>query len=143
MKVLVVSHSCIVDVNQRVFRELQDRGHSTSIVVPTKWPHQYSRKTLRPRRLHGFRGEILAFPTLKAGSVPTHVYLTRPTKVIDACSPDVVYIEEEPYSLAAFQWARAARRRRRPAVFYSLQNVFKKYPRAFHRMERSVWKSTN
>jgi glycosyltransferase involved in cell wall biosynthesis len=50
-----------------------------------------------------------------------------------------VYIEEEPYSIAAYQWARASHGMGMPYAFYSLQNVAKKYPPPFAQSRHYVY----
>jgi glycosyltransferase involved in cell wall biosynthesis len=142
MKILAVSHSAILALNQRVFRELENRGHQLSVVVPRVWQGEYDRGPLRPERLRGFNGGLLPLPVVLSGSIPLHLYTGRLREVLSNVSPDLLYIEEEPYSVAAFQWATAASQLCIPVVFFSLQNIAKRYPVPFRLMERRVWRSS-
>jgi glycosyltransferase involved in cell wall biosynthesis len=50
--------------------------------------------------------------------------------------PDVVHIDEEPYNLATFQAMRLAVELRVPALFFTWQNLLRRYPLPFQLMER-------
>lgn len=139
MKLLVVSHACVVDVNQRVYRELELMGHEVTVVVPDRWRHAYSTGNIHPTILSGFRGPLVPLPVWNPGSVPLHGYLSQIASVFSRFAPDVAYIDEEPYSVAAFQWVRGAFRRRVRTVFFTAQNIPKKYPLPFRLFEQYVW----
>ena len=139
MKLLAVSHACVVDVNQRVYRELELMGHDVSVVVPGRWRHAYFTGEVQPKILPGFRGPLVPLPIWNPGSVPLHAYLSRINPVFTRVAPDVAYIDEEPYSLAAFQWVRAARRRHVRTVFFTAQNIPRTYPLPVRLLERYVW----
>ena len=142
MKLLVVSHSCVVDTNQRVYGELERELGQVDLVVPGRWFHEHTRGPLSPQRSSSFGGGILALPVLRPGSVQLHAYAAGATRLLRRLRPDLLYIEEEPYSLAAVQWATAARRAGVPAVFYNAQNLPKRYPAPVRAWERWVWRST-
>ena len=46
----VVSHPAVVNVNQEVYRELARRGWDVTIVLPSRWRHEYSRRRWWARR---------------------------------------------------------------------------------------------
>jgi glycosyltransferase involved in cell wall biosynthesis len=140
MKLLVVSHACVVDMNQRLYSELERLGHEVSVVVPDRWRHAHAAGQIRPVRLRGFTGPLITVPVWNAGSVPLHVYLGRLTAVLKDRAPDVLYIDEEPYSVAAFQWAWASARLSTTIAFFTAQNVLKRYPLFFRLSEQFVWR---
>src|SRR5207247_414484 len=82
-------------------------------------------------------------PVALAGSVPLYFYTRRIGPALEQARAEVVYIEEEPYSMAALQWARLARRRRVPAAFYTAQNIGRTYPLPVRWAERSVWRASS
>ena len=47
-RLLVVSHPAVVSVNQEVYRELARRGWNVTIVVPSRWRHEYSHAVVHP-----------------------------------------------------------------------------------------------
>lgn len=60
----------MVDVNERVYRDLELMGHEVALVVPDRWRHR------------GATGDI--HPTDWPGSAGSF-------------APDVAYVDEEPY----------------------------------------------
>ncbi len=135
---MIVSHAAVVDVNQKVFAEM-GRRHDVSIVTPAHWRHEYSRDLFPPMRLASFEGSLVGRAVVRAGSVPLHAYVGRLRPLLRDVNPDMCYVEEEPYSLAAFQWVRAAAITRTPAAFYSAQNIAKRYPAPFEAGRRYVY----
>ncbi len=142
MNVLVVSHSCVVDTNQRIYGELGRLAERLDVVVPDRWHHEHAQGLFQPAQSSKFGGRLLPLPVFRPGSVQLHWYSTSATRVLRRLAPHILYIEEEPYSLAAVQWATAARRAGIPALFYNLQNIPKKYPAPVRLWERWVWNST-
>jgi len=66
-----------------------------------------------------------------------HFYPKIMSEII-AFAPDVIHIDEEPYSLVTFQVAYCARKLRIPYVIFSWQNIYKRYPWPFGDMEAYV-----
>jgi glycosyltransferase involved in cell wall biosynthesis len=54
--------------------------------------------------------------------------------------PDLLHFDEEPYNLATYLGARSARRAGVPLVFFTWQNLLRRYPPPFSWMERSVYR---
>jgi glycosyltransferase involved in cell wall biosynthesis len=139
MRTLVVSHSCVVDVNQKPYAHLASRGHEIAIAVPSSWRHDYSPSAIRPRRLRGFFGPLVPFRVIMRGSGALHSYMQPLRPILRSWKPTSVYIEEEPYSIAAYQWARASQAAGIPYAFFSLQNIPKRYPLPFAHSQRYVY----
>ncbi len=114
-------------------------GHEVAVVVPDRWRHEYAAREIHPVRLSGFTGPLVPLPVWRPGSVPLHGYLGSTMAVLRRLAPEVAYIEEEPYSIAAFQWVRGAARLGIPVVFFTAQNIRKKYPLPFRLSEHYVW----
>ena len=139
MKILAISHPCITDVNQQFYAELEKLGHEVQLIVPSNFRTTLSNgKAVRVSRWPHFRGTIRAYPVGMSGSIPLHFYLARLRSVIRAYAPDVLIAEEEPYSLSAWQAFYASRGMAMTRVVYSAQNIHKRYPPPFSRMERYV-----
>jgi glycosyltransferase involved in cell wall biosynthesis len=133
----------VVDTNQRVYGQLERLLGRVDIVVPRRWFHEHSNGSLSPARSGSYGGRILALPVFRPGSVQLHAYAAFATPLLREMKPDVLYVEEEPYSLAAVQWTTAARRAGVPAVFYNAQNLPKRYPAPVAAWERWVWRSSS
>ena len=93
MKLLVVSHSCVVDANQRIYSELERELGHVNLVVPRRWFHEHTRGPLSPQRSIGFGGEILALPVFRPGSVQLHAYAAAAARLMRRLRPDLLYIE--------------------------------------------------
>ena len=126
MKVLALSHSAVVGAYREKFRRLAARkGWDLHLALPHAWPEggkdvaaPASRREgrLQVHRLRGrLRGRV-GFATL-AGLAA----LARELQ------PDLIYAEEDPFSLGAYQALRAARSVAAPLVFYTWENMDRRY----------------
>ena len=125
MKVLGVSHSAVAGPYREKWRLLaKRRGWKLTLALPEAWPEG---------------GSLLRADAAPWGSLKHAVLGTRLTgrigffsyrglaALVDALRPDLVYCEEEPYSLAAFQAARAAKRCGAAFVFFSWENIERRF----------------
>ena len=136
-RLTVVSHPAVVDANQAPYLELERFGWDVTIITPARWRSEWGQ--LQPTRLEGLRGALRPLPVRLSGSIPLHHYSGLALRqALCAARPDVVYVEEEPYSWAAYQVGRLARAMRVPFVFYSAQNIERHYPWPFAARERWV-----
>jgi glycosyltransferase involved in cell wall biosynthesis len=131
-RLLVVSHPAVLAVNQLVYAELRALGWDLTLVVPALWRHEYARDAFPAERLE----EIRTLPVLFAGRPQRHVYRARVSKVLRAVSPDVLFLEEEPFSLPALQWGRAAVRAKVPFGLQSWENLDRPLPWLARAIER-------
>jgi glycosyltransferase involved in cell wall biosynthesis len=136
MKLLIVSHAAVLAANQDVIAALSEL-HELTLVTPDRWSHEYDRG-LVASSLPSLEGQTRRLAVLWPGRVPTHAYrnMWALRRIIAGADPDLVYLEEEPYSLAALQTTLSSRGRRK--CFYSLQNIQKAYPLPIRLAERLV-----
>jgi glycosyltransferase involved in cell wall biosynthesis len=127
---LVVSHPCVLAVNQAPYAALQERGWRLRLAVPSRWRHEYAQATLRPASLPGMEGSLLPLPVALPGRVQRHVYLASPTKALRSLSPRVVFLEQETFSIAALQWGRAAWQAGIPFGVQAAENLDRPLPLA-------------
>lgn len=115
-------------------RALVASGIDVTAVVPSAWPDSAAERFLSPE---SFR--IVELPVRRAGDLNRHVPVDTGglRRLIDDARPDVLDIHDEPYSLAAHHWLRAAPADL-PVVMYSAQNVDKRYPPPFGGYERAA-----
>lgn len=141
-RVVVISHACVVDVNQEPFLALSKRGVPVHIIAP-KQLRTDIRGTIAFRALPGIDATPLSVrlggfrPGLKQAGVHLIVY-SGLLQTIKGLQPDVLYAEAEPWSLSAWQVARIARRLKIPFAFHQSQNVDKRLPAPFERIRRRV-----
>jgi glycosyltransferase involved in cell wall biosynthesis len=137
VRVLMVSKALVVAAYQRkleVIAAHPDIDELTA-VIPRAWdgqPYQPGflmgyRTLVQPIRFDG-KFHLFHFPTL--GSILKRV------------RPDVVHVDEEPYNLATFLAARQAVAVGARPVFFTWQNLHRRYPPPFRWFERYVYRQS-
>ena len=108
VRLLVVSHPAVVSVNQEVYRELARRGWETTIVLPSRWRHEFAGDSCAPQRARRAGGGAAVRRVSPSRDVRN---ATSTSQAVVACAPgarpDVAFVEAEPFSLAAAQWGIA------------------------------------
>jgi glycosyltransferase involved in cell wall biosynthesis len=135
---LVISHPAVVNVNQEVYRELARRGWDVTIVLPSRWRHEYSHAALRPEALEGMHGALRPTPVILPGRPQRHLYLTSCRLQCTRSRPQVGFVEAEPYSLATMQWSRVFARRDIPFGVQCYENIDRPLPWIIRRMRARV-----
>lgn len=138
MRVLAVSHPCVTDVNQQFYAELESLGHQVQLVVPENFHHEYANEPIAVTRWSSFQGAIEQRRIGCSKSVPLHFYQSNLRPFIRKFDPDVLYVEEEPYAISAWQAFYASRGLPVKRLVYSAQNIAKRYPVPFRWMEQYV-----
>lgn len=127
-RLLVVSHPAVVSVNQEVYRELRRREWDVTIVVPSRWRHEYSTDLVSPQALDGMQDALRPTPVAFPGRPQRHVYLTSCRARCARSRPDVAFVEAEPYSLPASQWAFTFTRLHVPFGVQCYENIDRGLP---------------
>ncbi len=127
-RLLVVSHPSIVTVNQEVYRELADRGWQLTIVVPSRWRHEYSERDVRPQTLAGLETALRPTTVALRGRPQRHFHLARCRALCEQVKPDVAFVEAEPFSLVAAQWSRVLARLGVPFGVQCAENIDRRFP---------------
>jgi len=135
---VVVSHACVVAANQQVFSEVARRGVSTHLVIPSRWSNQYSPRGFEAEVMPGFADDVTRLRVLGAGRPQRHAYRASGAAVLRRIAPRVVFIEEEPFSVAALQWSRAARRLHLPFGVQLAETLDRHLPALARRWRRDV-----
>ena len=137
-RVLVVSHACVVDVNQRLLVDLASApGVELALVAPRRWRSDL-RGSLPFTRLAGFDGQVFQLPPFFSGRGTLHFYAGA-RAVVERFRPDIVHLDEEPWSAAAWQFAGHGARCGASILFYTKENIAKYYPFPFTAIERRVY----
>lgn len=123
-----MSHPAVVDVNQEVYRELARRDWEVTIVLPSRWRHEYAQSTFAPQTLPGLEHALRPTPIVLPGRPQRHLYLASPRALCRRVDPDVVFLEAEAYSLAAAQWRPALRRLGVPFGVQCAENIDRPLP---------------
>ena len=142
MKVLVISHSCVTDVNQQQFVALQQIPEiEVCLIVPARWRSEYTGKPQIPALLPSVNFPVLLLPIMLPGQVSLHFYTHLAVRRLKRFHPDVILSTQEPWSLSGLQAVLLARLLQVPLVFQTNQNILKRYPFPFSWIERASYQT--
>lgn len=125
MKVVVISHSAVVALYRQKFHALARRGCDLHLVLPPGWP-EGGRWVAAPPPGPEAGITLHSLPAGAIGRVGGF-YLRGLGALVRKLKPDIIQVEEEPYALVCAQALRAARRERAALVFFTWENILRKY----------------
>ena len=123
LRVLFISHTYVVGVNQGKLKAIADTGEvEVALLAPSNWQALEWKRIIK---LETPFPEIKTYstPVLFSGRVGAHIY--NPWKiwqVINDFKPDVIQVEEEIFSLSALEVAFWAKLCRKPMVVFGWEN---------------------
>ena len=136
VRVLMVSKACLVGAYQKKLEELaRFPGVELTVVVPPYWRDERGVVELERQHTEGY--ELLVEPMALNGRFHLHFY-PRLGRRIRQARPHLVHIDEEPYNLATAHTLWLARRAGARSLFFSWQNIKRRYPLPFRLLERYV-----
>jgi glycosyltransferase involved in cell wall biosynthesis len=137
--VLAVSHACVIDVNQRLFADLGSSfGLEIGVVAPRRWRTDL-RGDLPFTALADLHGPIYQRTPVFSGRGSLYFY-PGARGIVRSFRPDIVHLDEEPWSLSAWQFAEFGARAGAKVFFYTKENISKSYPPPFRSIERRVYR---
>lgn len=110
------------------------------MVVPPLW--RDGAQVRRLERVHTRGYEFIPTPIIRPGDFHRHFYPRFGTLLADL-RPDLLHIDEEPYNLATFLALRSARRLGAKTVFFTWQNLNRRYPLPFSFFERRTYRQVD
>jgi glycosyltransferase involved in cell wall biosynthesis len=136
MRVLMVSKACVVGAYQRKLEELACLpGMELTVAVPPSWRDPSGTIRLERRYTQGY--ELVVEPIAFNGLYHLHFY-PRLGSLMRRLGPDLVHVDEEPYNLATAHALWLAGRVGARSLFFSWQNLARRYPPPFRWLERYV-----
>ena len=134
MRVVILSKALVVGAYQSKLAQLAARPDlELTAIVPPHWRDE--RGVLPLERQANSTYQLIVAPMVFNGSFHLHFYPGL-DRLLDQLRPDILHIDEEPYNLATFLAIRAARRIGAHSIFFSWQNLNRRYPPPFNWMER-------
>jgi glycosyltransferase involved in cell wall biosynthesis len=140
LKVLLVSKILVVSTYRRKLEAIAAQPEVDQLVAVTgsEWREPDGRRVMfepsPPTSAYDLRVEPMWFN----GSY--HLFLwPRLGRVLREVRPDVVHVDEEPYNLATAHATWLARRFGAQSLFFTWQNLLRKYPPPFSLFEKSVF----
>jgi len=139
----MLSKACVVGAYQRKLEEIAACPDiALTVAVPPEWRDE--RGVMRLERAHTRGYELVVEPMAFNGSFHLHYY-PRFGQLIARLRPDIVHLDEEPYNFATWHALRLARskipdrgRHGAKVLFFSWQNLLRRYPFPFSRFEHTV-----
>jgi glycosyltransferase involved in cell wall biosynthesis len=141
MKVLMLSKACYVATYRRKLEELAALPQvELTLVVPPYWRMGKGRALLEPGYDKGYE-MIIENPLLNSHH-HLHFY-PRFAQHLERVKPDLVHIDEEPYDFVTFHALRASRRAGAKTLFFTWQNIERRFPPPFSWFESYVLRHTD
>ncbi len=136
MRVLMLSKALLVGAYQSKLAAIaRHEDVELLTIVPPSWDDPAGPVTLERVPAEGYR--LLVDPIRFNGNFHLHYY-PRLKQRLAEFRPDVVHIDEEPYNLATWLAMRQARAIGAKTLFFSWQNINRRYPPPFRWWERQV-----
>lgn len=137
MRVVLVSKALVVGAYQRKAEEIAALGVDLTVLVPPSW--RDSRGDQPAETVHTRGYTLRTIPLRYNGQYHLHHYPTLGRELAQL-RPDLLHMDEEPYNLATWLALRAAQGLGIPAVFFTWQNLLRRYPWPFRLMEQQVYR---
>ena len=141
MRILMVSKACLVGAYQTKLELIA--GHpdlELMVIVPPYWRDPAGKVILE--RMHTDGYQLVVDPIRFNGHYHLHYY-PHLKKWLREFQPDILHIDEEPYNLATWKAIRDCQSSGCKTLFFSWQNISRRYPWPFSIIETSVLKSVN
>jgi glycosyltransferase involved in cell wall biosynthesis len=130
----MISKACVVGAYQRKLEELaRFPGMELAVAVPPYW--RDGQRILPLERAYTSGYELHVLPMVFNGNFHVHFYRGLDA-LVRSFRPQIMHIDEEPYNLATFQAMRSAQRHGAQALFFTWQNLLRRYPPPFSFFER-------
>ena len=134
MRVLMISKACIRGSYQKKLEELARFDDiDLTVIVPRFWKEKGRKIDLEKTYTAGYA--LTVEDMALNGHFHLHFYPNLGTHV-RRLRPDIMHIDEEPYNLATFHAMRLALHVDTKPLFFTWQNLLRRYPFPFNWMER-------
>ena len=136
MRVLMLSKALLVGTYQTKPAAIaRIPGVELVVIVPPSWDDPSGPVAFERRFTEGY--ELLVDPIRFNGRYHTYYFPDLPRRLAQF-RPDVVHIDEEPYNLATWLAMRQAKKVGAKTLFFTWQNLLRRYPPPFNWIERQV-----
>ncbi|MFO7634770.1 MAG: glycosyltransferase [Caldilinea sp.] len=129
----MVSKALVVGAYQRKAEEIASLGVELVVLTPPSWRDRRGGQAMQPVHTTGYT--LRSIPIRFNGAFHFHYYPTLAAEMRQI-APDLLHMDEEPYNLATWFALRAARREQIPGLFFTWQNLYRRYPPPFSIFER-------
>jgi glycosyltransferase involved in cell wall biosynthesis len=137
-KILVLSHAGVLEVNRAVFQQLALYGADIAMVVPREWKGDLIRDLRFESRESDRLLRVLPLPVAFSGHGSLFFYRSWLRHALAGWEPDLVFLDEEPWSLAALQTFLEFPRAK--IWFFTKENLDKIIPWPFSSLRQWVYR---
>ncbi|HXF60214.1 MAG TPA: glycosyltransferase [Caldilineaceae bacterium] len=137
MHVVLVSKAMVVGTYRRKAEAIARCGVELTVLAPPAWRDRRGEQVAAPHHAAGYAFHIL--PIRFNGSFHLHYYPTL-GRELRRLRPDLLHMDEEPYNLATYLALAEARRLKVPALFFTWQNLYRRYPPPFAWFEQANYR---
>jgi glycosyltransferase involved in cell wall biosynthesis len=138
VRVVIVSKALVMGTYRRKLEELAALPEiELTAIVPPAWADR--RGAVRLEAGDACNYSLLVAPIILNGQYHLHFYPTI-GRILRRLSPDVLHMDEEPYNLATWQALRIGQRLGARCLFFTWQNLYRRYPWPFNHLERANFK---
>lgn len=125
----MLSKAMLVGTYRRKAELIAKEGDiALTVAVPSEWRDQGHVRRLESGFAHGYR--LVDTPIALPGHFHVHFH-PHLGRLLDDARPELVHVDEEPYNLATFLAMAQARRRGARTLFFTWQNLRRRYPPPF------------
>ncbi|HIP70821.1 MAG TPA: glycosyltransferase family 4 protein [Anaerolineae bacterium] len=136
MRVLMISKACLVEAYRTKLEEIAKFDDvELTVIVPPAWRDPAAPVTLEAGHTNGY--QLLVDPIRFNGQYHTYYFPTLKKRLAEI-RPDVLHIDEEPYNLATWLALRQGKKAGAKTLFFSWQNLERRYPPPFRTLEKQV-----
>jgi glycosyltransferase involved in cell wall biosynthesis len=136
MRVTMLSKALVVGAYQRKCELIAEQPDiDLTVLVPLMWRTGDRQEHLERTHTRGY--VLREVPMRFNGNFHLHYYPSLRAELTQS-HPDIVHIDEEPYNTATFLAMRDSHAVGARAVFFSWQNLLRKYPPPFRWMEQYI-----
>jgi len=132
----MISKALVVGAYHKKLEEMSKLGIELHLVVPTSWGCQ----DIEVKYGKGYK--IYPLKAVFSGHNHFHFYMGL-SGLVKEIKPDILHIDEEHYSIVTFQAMRLAKKICAKALFFTWQNIYKRYPFPFSLIEEYNFKNAN
>lgn len=136
MRVALVSKALVTGIYRRLASEIGRAGVDLTVICPPRWRDTRGRQELKAHDSPDYSLRVAAMRL--NGNFHLHHYPGL-HRLLRELRPDLLHMDEEAYNLATWLALRSARRLGIPALFFTWQNLQRRYPPPFRWWERDVY----
>jgi glycosyltransferase involved in cell wall biosynthesis len=129
IKIVAISQPAFTSVNREIFRRLNKNGYEVTIIIPETIT--YSSGIKKAQKVKQYDPEIIFVKTKRNN--PRLQKIISLNAILDSKKPDIVFLDNDPGSLQAFEISKWCKKNNAKCVVQSCENLPFDYKSSFKR----------